>query len=121
MTNAELADEIERALRSADLRDAGYAESRIFIKASLVEQIIAALRHSSDKVLVPREPTQELLVSMALRANHGFGLDDERSKEIQISDMRKVHEEVVGAGFYREDRKDYYRAMLPAEAEGHHE
>lgn len=64
-------------------------------------------------VVVPREPTPELLVSMALRVNHGFGLDDERSREVQISNMRKVHEEIVGAGFYRDDRKEYYRTMLP--------
>ena len=66
----------------------------------------------SARGALPKEPPVELLVSMALRVNHGFGLDDERSKEVQLSDMRKVYEEVSGYGFYSDAVKDRYTAML---------
>ena len=58
------------------------------------------------------EPPVELLVSMALRVNHGFGLDDARSQEVQLADMRKVYEEVTGHGFYRAERKAYYAGLI---------
>lgn len=73
------------------------------------EQLAAA---QSATAPLPKEAPIELLVSMALRMNHGFGLDDARSQEVQISDMRKVYEEVSGHGFYSEKVKGRYTAML---------
>lgn len=66
-------------------------------------------------VLVPREPTPELLMSMAIRYDHGLGMpgyyDQElfsqsgithaRRLESALTTMRQLHEEVVGTGFYR--------------------
>lgn len=62
-------------------------------------------------VRVPLEPPYGLLVSMALRHNHGFGLLEEAARQILIDDMRKVHEEVVGRGFYVKERDPMYTFM----------
>ncbi|HEY8878262.1 MAG TPA: hypothetical protein VIN03_11900 [Roseateles sp.] len=90
----------------------------------------------ADMVLVPRVPTPGLLMSMALRYDHGLGLPgyyDEvqhllpkghpqkgithaRRLESTITTMRQLHEEVVGAGFYRPEREAGYAAQLAAAA-----
>lgn len=65
-----------------------------------------------DLVTIPVEPTPALLWSMALRYRHDFGIDanddspmsggyTEREREVILTLMRKLHEEVVGTGFYR--------------------
>ncbi len=79
-------------------------------------------------VAVPREPTEGLLMSMALRADHALGCSGyynqfvfgvsggghARRLEVAISEARKQHEEVVGTGFYKPERDAEYRAMLAA-------
>jgi len=68
-----------------------------------------------SRLEVSDEPDVALLVSMAMRINHGFGVDDQRSQEIQLADMRRCWEEVVGKGFYRpENRKQYLAALVAA-------
>jgi len=71
-------------------------------------------------VVVPVEPTDELLLSMAVRYDHGLGIpgyyDQElfassgvshaRRLESAIGTMRQLHEEVVGTGFYRPKKQD---------------
>ena len=64
------------------------------------------------EAVLPEQPPLSLLVSMALRVNHGFGLDDIRSQQVQLSDMRKVYEEVSGQGFYRRERAELYRGLV---------
>lgn len=58
--------------------------------------------------IVARQPERELLASMALRQDHGFGLHTEDIREQRISEMRQLHEEVVGEGFYSEQTKERY-------------
>lgn len=79
-------------------------------------------------VLVPREPPTELLVSMAVRQDHGLGvpgyydqpifgaenLGHHRRMESALSDMRKLYEEVVGDGFYAPEHAERYRELIPA-------
>lgn len=64
------------------------------------------------------EPERELLVSMAVRLDHGFGLRDEEWQAATLRDMRKVWEEVMGRGFYSPERKAFYSSMTtpPAQA-----
>lgn len=72
--------------------------------------------------IVPVNPPRELLVSMAIRDNHGFGfscgftdeeireqrknnpmfnyLNTKEERENILSSFRQIHEEVVGTGFY---------------------
>jgi len=61
-----------------------------------------------------REPARELLVSMAICLDHGFGLRDARSQEATLYNMRKLWDEVMGRGFYSPERKAFYRAAAPA-------
>lgn len=74
-------------------------------------------------VLVKKEPSQGLLISMAVRYDHGLAVPgyydmisdgvlthDQRMKHT-IDTMRKLHEEVVGAGFYHEEREEMYTKM----------
>lgn len=84
--------------------------------AQYMRAITAALRAAPDGfVLVPVEPTQGVLVSMAIRRDHGlgcpnyydspvFGADNvghKRRMEVAIIEARQQYEEVVGRGFYR--------------------
>lgn len=66
-------------------------------------------------VLVPIEPTDALLKSMAVRYDHGLAIDGYYDQELfagsgisharrlesALRTMRQLHEEVVGTGFYR--------------------
>ncbi len=68
-----------------------------------------------DHVIVPVEPTEALLLSMAVRYDHGLGIPGYYDQELfagsgithaqrlqgALSTMRQLHEEVVGKGFYR--------------------
>lgn len=69
-----------------------------------------------ERVSVPREPTDELLTSMAIRFDHGLGVPGYYDNEMMLTMfpgghaarmestkriMRQLHEEVVGTGFYR--------------------
>lgn len=69
------------------------------------------------KVLIPFEPTEALLESMAVRYDHGLGCpgyydqpmfksdtSHQERLESTIRTMRQIHEEVVGAGFYKHDK-----------------
>jgi hypothetical protein len=84
-----------------------------------------------DWVAVPMEPSRGLLVSMAIRTDHGLGVPghyDAMNRmlgktdgvthaqrfENTIGRMRQLHEEVVGAGFYRPEREADYVAIAAA-------
>jgi len=68
--------------------------------------------------IAPREPSDGLLVSMAMRNDHGFGLLSESAKASALIPMRQIHEEVVGIGFYRHDRDPKYKAIIEASEKG---
>ena len=90
---------------------------------------LAAIR-AAGWAVVPVEPTDGLLMSIALRADHGLGCSGyydvpggepwqthARRLEMAISEARKQHEEVVGTGFYKPEHDDTYRAMIAATLE----
>jgi hypothetical protein len=66
-------------------------------------------------VVVPVKPTDTLLMSMAVRYDHGLGMPGYYDQELfsatgithaqrlesALGTMRQLHEEVVGKGFYR--------------------
>lgn len=77
------------------------------------------LRQVIDALKTPDEPDPALLVSMAMRVNHRFGLYDERPQQALLNDMRKAWEEVVGKGYYTLANRGIYLAQLAAkEVEG---
>lgn len=69
-------------------------------------------------VVVPREATDGLLVSMALRSRHDFGLISLDHRRNYLVCMRQLHEEVVGTGFYSKGKETDYRAMIEVTQEG---
>ncbi|MCO7494753.1 hypothetical protein [Stenotrophomonas maltophilia] len=94
--------------------------------------VIAEFGPPTGYVLVPVEPTPGLLMSMAIRRDHALGcpgyydldmftagghVGHQRILEAVISEARKQHEEVVGAGFYSPDKEASYAAMLAARPE----
>lgn len=65
--------------------------------------------------LVPVEADQALLISMACCLNHGFGLLDKEAQDSMLHDMEKLYKEVVGAGYYSQENRERYLAMLADE------
>lgn len=67
--------------------------------------------------LIPIEPTEALLESMAVRYDHGLAcpgyydqamfksdISHKERLESTVRTMRQLHEEVVGVGFYKHDK-----------------
>ena len=101
-----------------------------YIKSDLVDSIATIMRLERENsellkqigsmkdvadgfVVVPTEPSRELLMSMAIRFDHGLGCpgyydspmvsngkSHQQRLESTIRIMRQLHEEVVGRGFY---------------------
>ena len=51
-------------------------------------------------------PNPQLIDSMAFRYRHDFGLLDEQTKDSIRTTMRQLWEEVVGIGFYKEQKQE---------------
>lgn len=83
------------------------------IKLTLIEDDVEPELVGEDKTETHHvEPDQALLVSMAMRYNHSFGLMDEHQQGNVLILMRQLWEEVVGAGFYKPEKRDMYNSML---------
>lgn len=81
-------------------------------------ETLASHVETEEHVVVPVKPTDALLLSMAVRYDHGLGIpgyyDQElfsgsglthaRRLEAALTTMRQLHEEVVGKGFYRSNK-----------------
>lgn len=75
---------------------------------------------------LPKEPPLALLISMAVRSDHGLGvpgyydqaifggdgIGHARRLEAAIGTMRQLYEEVSGHGFYNPEREGFYLALL---------
>lgn len=110
---------IDRAAVKSALEALGRPAEAVHVEAAA--QLIAAFADAAKSAIVPLEPTPGLLVSMALRDDHGFlaaGPDEtdaplacgptQAARESRLRDMVKVHEEVVGTGFYGPKREAFY-------------
>lgn len=87
-----------------------------------------AANAAQDVVTIPVKPTDGLLMSMAIRYDHALGCDGYYDHPLfadsgithkerldgAIRRMRQLHEEVVGAGFYRPEKESDYAAMKTA-------
>ena len=75
---------------------------------------------------LPKEPPMALLISMAIRYDHGLaipnyydnmpiqlGATHKQRFDRAISIMRQLYEEVSGYGFYSADKEAQYLAMHP--------
>ena len=61
--------------------------------------------------IVPVKPSDGLLMSMAIRNDHGLGLYIHKEEAVQsaMRTMRQLHEEVVGTGFYQYQNEKRYQ------------
>ncbi len=134
-SNAELIAEARKFAHSVSHNPIGYSAK---LAARLADRLEALSRpdpgaaETGGWVLVPREPPIELLVSMAVRDDHGLGVPGHYDQpmyrtlalgldgpthaqrmESAISTMRQLYEEVVGEGFYGPEVAERYRALLP--------
>lgn len=75
---------------------------------------------------LPNDPPPGLLMSMAIRYDHGLGCPgyydnfprfegDNHQKRLEstLRTMRQIYEEVSGFGFYAPEREAEYAAMMP--------
>ncbi|WP_421547382.1 hypothetical protein [Pseudomonas sp. QD4] len=97
------------------------------VNKGLKAEVEALRKEREGMALVPVTPSEGLLMSMAIRNDHALGcpgyydqkllgrtnngVSHARMVECAIAEMRKLHEEVVGAGFYSPKRESDYAAM----------
>lgn len=90
--------------------------------AEAIRAYLAAMDEAGWR-LVPKVATRGLLVSMALRNDHALAAPDmgafeyrkpsiQEWQEGRLREMAKLHEEVVGTGFYSPEKEADYTAML---------
>lgn len=87
------------------------------------------IRAAIDKALeyaLTKEPSEGLLVSMAIRYDHGLGVPGYYDQAMfsasgishaqrmasTISTMRQLYEEAMGQGFYKPEDEEGYRQLL---------
>lgn len=133
------ADDVDRHVRALDVMINGEEGASPQAKlCDLVAQLQAkpvfGLDPAKGYALVPIKPSPGLLMSMAIRSDHGLGVPGyydtalmlkgghgvthARRVECALSDMRKLYEEVVGVGFYSAEKEAEYAAY--AVPEGFH-
>lgn len=104
------------------------------VNAVLKAEVEALRKEREGMALVPVTPSDGLLMSMAIRHDHGLGcpgyydqplmqranhgVSHARMVECALSDMRKLHEEVVGSGFYSPGKESDYAAMAKEASHG---
>lgn len=130
------ADDVDRHVRALDVLINGEeGASPQAMLCDLVAQLQAkpafGLDPAKGYVVVPITPSPGLLMSMAIRSDHGLGvpgyydtalmlkgshgITHARRVECALSDMRKLYEEVVGAGFYSAEKEAEYAAYAVPE------
>ena len=107
----------------------GHKKALELSPAALQEMLERAARRNAPTPDFPKEPPMGLLVSMALRDDHGLGVpgyyDDglvhaatgvshQQRFEAAIARMRQIYEEVSGHGFYSPDKEAEYAARAPS-------
>ncbi|HAL2109950.1 TPA: hypothetical protein H5X26_005042 [Escherichia coli] len=130
------ADDVDRHVRTLDVMINGEEGASPQAKlCDLVAQLQAkpvfGLDPAKGYALVPIKPSPGLLMSMAIRSDHGLGvpgyydtalmlkgghgITHARRVECALSDMRKLYEEVVGVGFYSVEKEAEYAAYAVPE------
>ncbi|WP_415912228.1 hypothetical protein [Neptuniibacter sp. QD37_11] len=66
-----------------------------------INQLEQRVEQQKGTVKVDIEPSEALLTSMATRYRHDFGLLNEAHQKMILTEMRQLHEEVVGKGFHK--------------------
>jgi hypothetical protein len=53
---------------------------------------------------------------MALCLDQNFGLLPKKARDARLQEMRKLYDEVVGQGYYQQDRDGFYKAVVSLES-----
>ena len=134
MTDDELSNVLRVAAKSQhpawpvmpDVANAAYQLG--FERGKEARAALAAPAVPEGYALVPIEPSPGKLISMAIRHDHGLGLpgyydrdgffgngvSHQQRLESIIGQMRQLHEEVVGSGFYSVEKESAYTAIIAA-------
>lgn len=128
----EVLDDKRRLVRELDVALNG--EEGAAKQASLCDlvsqciQIKRDLAKAREAVNLPKEPPIGLLMSIAIRLDHGLGIPGyydqfepgghEIKLKLALSDARRAYEEISGQGFYRPERDTQYAAIAAYEKEG---
>lgn len=116
---------VHEALRTLRSNDERLESLSLITLCDIAQVAIDAYLSAEGLVTVPVEPTDGLLMSMAIRSDHALGMpgyyDDPmfsasgvthaRRLEVALTEARQLHEEVVGKGFYKPERETYYNGM----------
>lgn len=99
------------------------AEPDVIYSRGEMREMVAGLLELASRHL-PREASLGLLVSIAMRLDHGFGmrrvLPEEseeafhRRQHVLLLDAARAYEEIAGTGFYRPDREHLYVVQVAA-------
>lgn len=122
-------DDIIRMAREAGAKDYGTGEegvTTLMLRDDAIERFFHMAQAAERERLLPKDPPFGLLMSMAVRYDHGLGMPgyydhgafkrfngDSHAKRLEgvLSIMRQLYEEVSRQGFYSDDREDEYSAM----------
>ena len=72
---------------------------------------ILKLLNDAGYVIIPKIPSEGLLVSMAMRWDHSFGFNQSYTPHERRSLMRsmgQIYQEVSGQGFYNPEKENRY-------------
>lgn len=100
-----------------------------------IEQLEAHSYNPETHVVIPKKPSDGVLMSMAVRSDHGlavpgyydesafagsiqFPISHKKRLEGTISSMRQLYEEVAREGFYSDEQEASYVNMLKKSKEG---
>lgn len=86
------------------------AARRLFINDYALA--LSAAPQAPRHIFIHDTPPLELLVSMAACLDHGFGLMGHEEQQKQLNEMRKVYDEVVGDGYFRQEIASMYASMV---------
>lgn len=100
-------------------------ESFLIVSAYIQQLEQENRRFDSTKfTIIPKKPTDGMLMSMAIRSDHGLGLPGyydsplfggkithQQRLDSTISSMRQLYEEVAGEGFYNPNLEEDYKRL----------
>jgi hypothetical protein len=94
-----------------------------WILALEIARAVAESDVQQEAVVIPKNPSDGLLMSIAIRLDHALGMpgyydrqpgvrySHARALEMALSDARRAHEEITGEGFYTPNREEFYSGL----------
>lgn len=120
-----LAREVVTGMSRGDLLAVAAGLARLATQAQAEQTLAAVAAEQHGAAPLPKAPSLGLLMSMAIRYDHGLGMpgyydalngtgDHARRIKVTLAMMRQLYEEVAGYGFYRPQREQAYAQRAAA-------